>query len=320
MKNLVRKENLLWLTLTIVIYAIVSFLISARVITTYYQITLVTIGINIILAVSLNLIIGVCGQFSLGHAGFMCIGSYSAAIVLKYIPGYYGLIVGILVGLVISGLVAFTIALPTLRLRGDYLAIATLGFAEIIRVVINNMKITNGAAGISNIPKLTSFGVLYFAIVVTLLVVVNFKRSAPGRACSSIKEDEIASEAMGINTTKYKIIAFVIGAILASVAGALSATYFYFIKPSDFSFVKSIDILVIVVFGGMGSMTGSVISGIVLGIINLILQNYPNERMIVYSLVIIAIMVYKPGGLLKTNEFTFSGLFKRFSKKDEVAK
>jgi len=317
MKNLFNKYNYSWLILIAVSYTIISYLIQIGVINAYYQITLISIGINIILALSLNLIIGICGQFSLGHAGFMCIGAYSSAIILKMMPNLWGLLLGILVGAIISSIAALIIALPTLRLRGDYLAIATLGFSEIIRIIVLNMEITNGAAGINNIPKLTDFTIVFIALVITLIVIINFTRSAPGRACISIREDEIASEAMGVNTTKYKTIAFVIGAVIASLAGTLYASYYYTIKPDTFNFNKSIDILVIVVFGGMGSMTGSVLSGILLGLINFFLQSFAELRMILYSIIIVLIMVFRPSGLLGTKEFTFKGLFEAFKKMKE---
>ena len=315
MKNFINRKNLSWLILTIAIYLIILVLMKLKIINAYYQITLMTICINIILAVGLNLIIGVCGQFSLGHAGFMCIGAYSCAIMTKMMPNYWGMLLGILIGFVISALVALIVAIPTLRLKGDYLAIATLGFAEIIRIIVLNMDVTNRAAGLSNIPKLISWPLIYAGVVLSILVVVNFERSAPGRACISIREDEIASEAMGINTTKYKTIAFVIGAILASLAGAFYATTFYVIKPETFGFAKSIDILVIVVFGGMGSFTGSVLSGMALGVINTVLQSFSAIRMIIYASTIVLIMIFRPKGLLGTKEFTFTGLFALFKRK-----
>lgn len=308
------RMNGYWLALIVAIYLVISVLIATGILNAYYQITLITIGINIILAVSLNLIIGVCGQFSLGHAGFMCIGAYAGAIITKMIPSLPGLLLGIVVGMIISALAALVVAIPTLRLKGDYLAIATLGFAEIIRIIVLNLDITNGAAGLTNIPKMTNWTILYIAIVLSLLVILNFARSSSGRACISIRENEVAAEAMGIHLTKYKCIAFIIGAMLASVAGALYASYFRVIKPDIFSFNKSIDILVIVVFGGIGSMTGSIIAGILLGIITLLLQSFAEVRMILYAIAIVAIMIFRPGGLLGTREFTFSGLIKALKK------
>lgn len=310
-KEVFTKENLAWTFLAIGIFVLFSILMNVGIINSYYRITLYNICINIMLAVSLNLVIGVCGQFSLGHAGFMCVGAYSAGIITKMLPNLGGLFLGILVGFVISTVVALVVSIPTLRLRGDYLAIATLGFAEIIRIMVQNMKITNGAAGLTGIPQLTTWPLLMIGVVVSIIVVCNFTRSAPGRACISIREDEIASEAMGINTTKYKVLAFVIGALLASMAGALFACNFFVIKPDQFTFNKSIDILVMVVFGGMGSMTSSVIAAVVIGILNMLLQNFSELRMIIYGIALVAIMIFKPTGLIGQREFSFQKLFSK---------
>ncbi len=315
LKRYFSKTNLCWIALAAVVFTVVTVLINAGLLGSYYQITLYNICINIILAVSLNLIIGICGQFSLGHAGFMCIGAYSAAIMVKSMPNMGGFAIGIVIGLIISAIAALIVSIPTLRLRGDYLAIATLGFSEIIRIVVLNMEITNGAAGITGIPQLTSWPLLFIVMVLSIMIVTNFGRSRQGRACISIREDEIASEAMGVNTTKYKTLAFVIGAMLASVAGALYACNFFVIQPDLFNFNKSIDILVMVVFGGMGSITGSLIAAVFIGILNTVLQSFSSIRMIIYGLALVGIMIFRPGGLLGTKEFTFSALFKRRKKK-----
>ena len=177
------------------------------------------------------------------------------------------------------------------------------------------MEITNGAAGLNGIPKLTTFPLLFVCAVIAILVVCNFTHSAPGRACLSIREDEIASEAMGINTTKYKVIAFVIGALLASLAGALFACNFYVIKPDQFTFNKSIDILVMVVFGSMGSMTSSVLAAVAIGIINVVLANFSEIRMIIYGLALVGIMIFKPTGILGTKELSFKKLFDKRKEK-----
>lgn len=316
MKNQFTKRNLIWLVVAVVIFSIIQGMIMGKIIPNSWQTTVVTIGINIILALGLNLIIGFTGQFSLGHAGFMSIGAYCCAITLNSIPGMLGLFVGILIGIVITSIVALIIAIPTLRLRGDYLAIATLGFSEVIRIIIQNLEITGGASGMSNIPKLTTFPLVFIFIVASLLIIHNFIRSSHGRACVSVREDEIAAESMGINTTKYKTLAFVIGAILASVAGALYASYFFVLKPDTFGFQKSIDILVIVVFGGMGSLTGSVFAAMVLGVITFALQKYAEIRMILYALAIIGIMVYRPKGLFGNKEI-MDFLPKRFRQRKE---
>lgn len=317
MKQLFSKLNIYWILFTTAILTIITLLMQGGVIDFYYQSTLFTIGINMILAISLNLIIGVTGQFSLGHAGFMCIGAYAAAIITKENPNLLGFLMAVVVGGVISAVVALIVAIPTLRLKGDYLAIATLGFSEIVRIIVLNMGITNGAAGLFGIPKLTTWPLLVSCVIIALLIVLNFSRSAPGRACVSIREDEIASETMGINTTKYKTIAFVIGAVLASLAGVLYAGNFYVVKPDLFTFNKSVDILILVVFGGMGSFTGSIIAAIVIGFINMFLQSFADVRMIIYGVALVLIMVFRPGGLFGTKEFTLSAFLKKVSKKRE---
>ena len=314
-KELLNKANLAWLLLSVVSFIVLTILTKVGIIGSYYSITLYNIFINIILAVSLNLVIGVCGQFSLGHAGFMCIGAYCAGIMVKMMPNMTGLAIGVLIGFALSTIVALIVSIPTLRLKGDYLAIATLGFAEIVRILVQNMEITNGAAGLNGIPKLTTFPLLFVCAVIAIHVVCNFTHSAPGRACLSIREDEIASEAMGINTTKYKVIAFVIGALLASLAGALFACNFYVIKPDQFTFNKSIDILVMVVFGGMGSMTSSVLAAVAIGIINVVLANFSEIRMIIYGLALVGIMIFKPTGILGTKELSFKKLFDKRKEK-----
>lgn len=314
-KELLNKANFAWLLLSVVSFVVLTILMKVGIIGSYYSITLYNIFINIILAVSLNLVIGICGQFSLGHAGFMCIGAYCAGIMVKMMPNMTGLVIGVLIGFVLSTIVALIVSIPTLRLKGDYLAIATLGFAEIVRILVQNMEITNGAAGLNGIPKLTTFPLLFVCAVISILVVYNFTHSAPGRACLSIREDEIASEAMGINTTKYKVIAFVIGALLASLAGALFACNFYVIKPDQFTFNKSIDILVMVVFGGMGSMTSSVLAAVAIGIINVVLANFSEIRMIIYGLALVGIMIFKPTGILGTKELSFKKLLNKRKEK-----
>ena len=194
------------------VYAIVQILIMTNLISGYFQATLVTIGINIILAVSLNLITGFTGQFSLGHAGFMSVGAYVCAIVTMRMPTIPGFILGVVLGAVAAAILGFLVGLPTLRLRGDYLAIATLGMSEIIRIIFLNLEITNGAAGLIGIPQFINWTWLFIFTVGIVLLLSNFVKSAHGRACISIREDEIAAESMGVDTIRYKVIAFIIGA------------------------------------------------------------------------------------------------------------
>lgn len=295
------------LILVVLVYAIVQLLISVNVINDYLQATLTTICINIILAVSLNLITGFTGQFSLGHAGFMSIGAYTCALIVLKNPTIYNFLLGTLLGALLAALVGFLVGLPTLRLRGDYLAIATLGMAEIIRIMFINMdKITNGPRGLSGIPRFVNWTWLFIFTVGTVLLIRNFLKSSHGRACIAIREDEIAAETMGINITWYKVLAFVIGAFCAGIAGALYASYFYFIKPDIFGFLKSVDILVMVVLGGLGSISGSILAAVLLAVISTLLQSFSEIRMILYALILIVIMIFRPQGLLGSKEISLS--------------
>lgn len=319
MKNFLNKKNLVSLIILAILFVVFNYLISARIIMPYYRTVLYWMGIYTILSLSLNIIIGITGQLSLGHAGFMSIGAYGAAVVLATQPNLTGLFIGMGIGILITMVVSFIVAMPTLRLKGDYLAIATLGVGEIIRIIILNMTITNGASGISNIKMLMSWPLIFSFVVLTLFLTNNFKHSAIGRACIAIKEDEIAAEAMGINTTKYKVMAFMFGAVLASVAGSLFATTYYAISPETFGVNTSINILIIVVFGGMGSLSGSVISTISIGIINMFLQPYAEMRLILYALVLIIVMIFRPQGLFGSKEIALNVMpdFKSFLRRKE---
>lgn len=306
------RTNIGWLVLIILTYIAIEGLTFVGIIDPFYEITVVNIFINIILAVGLNLIVGFSGQLSLGHAGFMAIGAYMTGILLNYMPNQTGFIISIIAGMFLSGLVALIVGIPTLRLKGDYFAIATLGASEIIRVAILNLPdITNGAVGISGIPLMADWRFAYFVVVLTILMVTNYIRSSPGRATISIREDEIAAESLSIQTTYYKNIAFLMGAMTAALAGSIHASYFGVINPGQFTFNKSIDVLIIVVFGGIGSVTGSIVAAIALGIINVYLQQFGALRMIVYALVLILIMIFRPSGLMGNIEFSLSHLFKR---------
>ncbi|MGM0508466.1 MAG: branched-chain amino acid ABC transporter permease [Fusobacteriota bacterium] len=260
------------------------------------------IAINIILATSLNLINGITGQFSLGHAGFMGVGAYVSAILAKTqgLP----ILATILLGAFIAGIVGVFIGFPVLRLKGDYLAIVTLGFGEIIRVIFLNMEITGGARGLPGIPGDVNLLVSYFFAFVTVIVILNIMHSSDGRAFLAIREDEIAAEAMGVNITRYKVLAFAIGAFFAGIAGGLYAHFFGFLKPDSFNIYKTVDILLMVVLGGMGSITGSVIAAIILTIIPELLRGFAEYRMVVYSLALIILMISRPNGIFGKKELT----------------
>lgn len=311
------KVNILCLLLLLAGYSLISVLVSVGVLNLFYVQILQQIGINIILAVGLNLIVGFSGQFSLGHAGFMAIGAYAAAIIGSKSPTYGAFFGAMLVGTLLSGAVALLVGIPTLRLKGDYLAVATLGVSEIIRIfIINGGSLTNGAAGILGIPNFTTWQMVYFFVVITTIATLNFLRSPIGRSTLSVREDEIAAESVGVNTTKIKIIAFVFGAITASIAGSLQAGFIGSVVPKDYTFINSINVLIIVVFGGLGSITGAIVSAIVLGILNMLLQDVASVRMIIYALALVLVMIFRPGGLLGTWELSLSRFFKK-SKKEE---
>ena len=305
------KKNIISFSILAIIYFLVKVLVDMGIIDSYLQLNIYLIGINIILAVGLNLITGFTGQFSLGHAAFMSIGAYTSAVFTAKLGQPF--IVAILVSGVMAAFAGILIGIPTLRLKGDYLAIATLGFGEIVRIVALNIDYIGGAIGFNDIPQYTNWTWIFIMTVATVLLIKHFINSYHGRACIAIREDEIAAEAMGINTTFYKVLAFAIGAFFAGIAGSLYANYFYFIKPDSFGFMKSIDILVIVVFGGMGSIEGSILGAILLSIISLFLQGIPELRMVVYSVVLFAIMVYRPTGLLGKGELK---LWKKGAKKN----
>ncbi|MBU3128858.1 branched-chain amino acid ABC transporter permease [Clostridium tagluense] len=290
------RNNILGAFIVILIYILGQVLINAGILDSYIFLNIVVIGINIILAVSLNLITGFTGQFSLGHAAFMAIGAYVSAVATMN----FGLpfAVALILGAVSAALAGIVIGIPTLRLKGDYLAIATLGFGEIVRIIILNNEYIGGASGLNDIPQSTNWTWLYFMTAATVILIKNFISSKGGRACIAIGQDEIASESMGINTTFYKVLAFAIGAFFAGIGGALYSGYFFFIKPEAFGFMKSIDILVILVFGGMGSIEGSIAGAIVLSLISLALQDIPELRMVIYSVILFLIMVYRPQGLM----------------------
>ena len=311
------KVNILWLLLLLAGYGLISVLVSVGVLNLFYVQVLQQIGINIILAVGLNLIVGFSGQFSLGHAGFMAIGAYAAAIIGSKSPTYGAFFGAMFVGALLSGAVALLVGIPTLRLKGDYLAVATLGVSEIIRIfIINGGSLTNGAAGILGIPNFTTWQMVYFFVVITTIATLNFLRSPIGRSTLSVREDEIAAESVGVNTTKIKIIAFVFGAITASIAGSLQAGFIGSVVPKDYTFINSINVLIIVVFGGLGSITGAIVSAIVLGIMNMLLQDVASVRMIIYAFALVLVMIFRPGGLLGTWELSLSRFFKK-SKKEE---
>ncbi|MBQ1907055.1 MAG: branched-chain amino acid ABC transporter permease [Firmicutes bacterium] len=308
------------------LWLLISSLVNAGVITNYWKGILITVGINIILAASLNISVGYLGQLPLGHAGFMAVGAYSAAIYMKSTPAAElirsgsrsaalpYLLAAIAISALVAGIFGILIGIPALRLKGDYLAIITLGFGEIIRVTITNIdsllgfKFTYGAAGLARIPKYTTLGNCFIMVVLSLGLIHMLMKSRFGRAILAVRDNEIAAESVGVNTTRYKTMAFVVSAMLAGVAGCLYAGYLGSLYPSTFKFMKSIEILVMVVLGGMGSMLGSVISAAVLTVLPELLRAFSDYRMVAYSLLLVIMMIFRPTGLMGSYDFSMTGL------------
>lgn len=306
--------NLAWFGFILALFVILYALIASGMIGVYYVQILMGIGISLIMALGTNLVLGFSGQFSLGQAGFMAIGAYATAILTSYpqFATYLGFYLSILLGMVITAFIALVVGIPTLRLKGDYLAIATLGVSEIIRIaIVNGGELTNGAAGIMGVLPFTSWPLVFICVVLTVILVMNYLRSPTGRQVIAVREDEIAAESMGVNTTKMKVLTFVFAAMTASLAGSLYVGYIGTIAPKDFTIMKSIDFLIIAVFGGLGSITGTVVAAIILGALNMFLQEFSSVRMIIYSLALILVMVFKPGGLLGTKELSFVKLLSK---------
>ena len=312
----------------------------------YYAEILNLTGISIILAVSLNLITGFTGQFSIGHAGFMAVGAYSSVFMTVYysesferwLTAFVGatlaqslVFIGVIIfGALIAALAGLVVGIPTLRLRGDYLAIVTLGFAEIIRIIILNIDRVGGATGFRGrvppwdgrliIPQYANFIWIGGFAIITIVVVYNIVNSDTGRALISIREDELAAEAMGINTTRHKVLAFVISSAFAGIAGALFGHFRQFLHTNDFQFIRSIEIIIMIVLGGLGSITGAVLGAIVITILPELLRKLPGDlysyRLVIYSALLIVIMLTRPQGVMGAKEFGLSWL-KRAQRRPE---
>jgi len=283
-------------------------------------------GINVTAAVSLNLVTGITGQFSMGHAGFMSVGAYAAAFLTTVIlptaeipPALVPLVFAgsLFFGGIVAAILGLVVGLPSLRLRGDYLAIVTLGFGEIIRVVILNVETIGGARGLPGIPQWTSFGWVYSVAFLAVLTVRRLLASSHGRAFLAVREDEIAAEAMGVNTTRYKVLAFIIGAFFAGVSGGLFGHFLTYLNPATFDFNRSFEIIIMIVLGGLGSTTGAVAAALFLTFLREALRPLQeitqlDFRMIIYSGLLIVLMLTRPNGFLGTKELTDFGFFRRF--------
>lgn len=300
----------------VIVYILLFVSIKLSLINPYWQQILCFAGIMAISALGLNLIYGYTGQFSLGHAAFYGIGAYLAAYISKSIhsPNPLILLLGIIAGALLSGIVAFLIGLPILRLRSDYLGIATLGFGIIMKIIFDNADAVipslGGSRGMTGIPRLTNFTWVFIVFILAVLVLRNLINSSVGRALVSIREDEVAAEAVGINTTKYKTLGFVIGCVYAGVAGALYAHLYSFLHPANFDFLKSIDVMLIIVLGGLGSISGTIITAIAWaflleGLRVVLPEAILDWRLVIYPLILIVIMLVRPKGIFGGMEFKF---------------
>lgn len=312
--------GLLSALVSIIIFLVFFVLISSKTFNRYTTQIITLGGINVIIALSLNLITGFTGQLALGHAGFMAIGAYSSAYFLMNFN--FPLPLAILCAGFVTALFGLIIGFPTLKLSGDYLAIVTLGFGEIIRVIIvNATKITGGAAGLKGIPafstsrssnSLVAYSYVFIVMFIVVFALKNLIKSSHGRAIVSIREDEIASNSMGVNTYYYKMFAFVLSAFIAGIGGGLYAPFISYLSPSSFTFLKSVEFLIIVVLGGMGSITGTIIAGFSLTYLQEALRFLQNYRMVIYPIILILMMLFRPIGIMGTKEITIEGMLNYF--------
>lgn len=344
--NKFAKDNIITYGMIIVVYLIMQILISTGHISSLMQGLLVPLCVYVILAVSLNLTVGILGELSLGHAGFMCVGAFVGAFFSKctqdvITADLFRFILAILLGAVSAGIVGFLIGMPVLRLRGDYLAIVTLAFGEIIKNIINVLYIgkdsrglhfslkdslslgleeegsviINGAQGITGTPKNSTFTIGVILIIITLAVVLNLIHSRDGRAIMSIRDNLIAAESIGINITKYKLMAFSISAALAGIAGVLYSHNLNSLMatPKNFGYNMSIMILVFVVLGGIGNIRGSIISAVVLTLLPELLRGLSDYRMLIYSVVLIVMMLFNwsPKLIYLREKYSLKRLFKK---------
>lgn len=314
-----KKKQYLSIGLSLVLlYGFIMALSGMGLLNRYSKTILNLVMIYVILASSLNITVGNLGQITLGHAGFMSIGAYTAAIFMKsgFFPGLGGYFISLILGGLLAGFFGILIGIPVLRLKGDYLAIVTLAFGEIIRVIIENLGITGGAQGITGIPTMKNFTVIYVITCSCVAMIYSVMTSRHGRAVLAIHDNEIAAESSGINVTYHKTWAFTLSAFFAGLAGAIYSQNIGVLSADIFDYNMSFNILVMVVLGGMGSYTGSILAAIVLTIMPEILRAFSDWRMIIYSVILILVMIFRPQGLMGREEFSISKYFP-FARKSE---
>lgn len=300
--------------LVVALYGLIQLLRALDVVNNYHVQIMMFAGINVIMTVSLNLVNGFTGQFCIGHAGFMSLGAYGAAVITTMLFGGAGIakaaqvpvfLLGLLVGGIVAALIGLLIGLPTLKLKGDYLAIVTLAFGEIVRACLRLVQPIGAARGMIGIPNYANLAWIFLFVALTLYLVRNLIYSRFGRAFIAIRDNEIAADSMGINTTRYKIISFCIAAFIAGVAGGLYAHVVSFIQPDSFSFSKSSDYLVYLYAGGSGSLTGSIVGAVLLTALPELLRFMANWRLVLYAVLLVLVMLYRSNGLCGGRELPF---------------
>lgn len=315
-RNWIERLRLIWerlaasrkaLPILLAVGFVLSFVIPATdIINEYIQLILIYVGINVILTLSLNLINGYMGEFSVGHAGFMAVGAYVSSILTTMVlPAglhQYMFPLVVLAGGVGAALVGLVVAIPSFKTRGDYLAIVTLAFLMIVKSVFENIDAVGGPRGIPGVPKLTTMPWTFFWVVLAILVIRNFVYSNFGRGVLSIREDEIASDLMSVNTRQIKLLAFTLSSFFAGIAGALFAHVLQFISPRVFDIIKSTDILIMVYLGGIGSITGSIIGATIYTVLLEVLRPLGMWRMVLMPLVLVLLMIFRPRGIMGMHE------------------
>lgn len=308
------KKSYVSYLMILVVFAVIYALHSVEILNAYWYQVLQLCCVNAIVAMSLNLVNGMTGQFSLGQAGFMSVGAYTAAMLTKLVfapmmnnavTTYLLFFVSVLIAAAMAALIGFLIGIPSLRLRGDYLAIITLGFSEIIRVLWRVVPFAGRAKGLNGIPGLTTFPLLFVTVIVVMLLLRNFTHSAYGRSCIAIRDNELAAETMGINTTRKKIISFVFSAFIAGIGGAMYAHLMMFINPEMFNQVKSTDMLMYLYAGGVGSYSSAMLGAVIFTILPEFLRIVGEWRLVIFALALVVIMLNRPRGLFGKHEFGF---------------
>lgn len=303
----------------VAVYLLLMLLHRYDIINNYKFQVIMLAGVNILMTLSLNLVNGITGMFSLGHAGFMAIGAYISAVITttslpklgietKSLAAMLVFLIALLVGGAIAAFVGFLIARPTLKVRGDYLAIITLGFGEIIRSVIRLIEFVGGPRGMIGIPNLANFTWIFIVLILTVYGSRNFIKSTYGRACLAIRENEIAAAVMGTDTRYYKTVAFAFSAFIAGVAGALFAHLLMFISPDNFAYSKSSDLLVYLYTGGVGTITGSVLGGFFMTILPELLRFVEDWRLVIYAIILLYTIIFRPYGIVGNREAKFLGI------------